>query len=127
MDHVILSCYLLMDPVAPASGGYVEFAVQLPGNPTDSGLWAATWLEGNLGRAGYYKSLTGQWPYSYNNCPGSKSVPWSNQPGQRISACDGGTGEILCLSNEQCWYDQEVACGMSEQNIEVQLTRTSTA
>eukprot|EP00775_Hariotina_reticulata_P006745 gene6745-6965_t len=74
------------------TGGYVEFAVKLPGNPRDSGLWAATWLEGNLGRAGYYKSLTGQWPYSYDKCNGSRAVPWSNQPGQRISACDGGTG-----------------------------------
>lgn len=41
------------------TGGYIDFGIQLPGDAQSSGYWAAAWLMGNLGRAGYYKSLEG--------------------------------------------------------------------
>ncbi|KAF8062056.1 KRE6 [Scenedesmus sp. PABB004] len=75
------------------TGGYVEFGIQLPGNAVDSGLWAAAWLQGNLGRPGYLRSTAGRWPYSYDTCEGSGPLEWSvGQPGQRTSACGGRRG-----------------------------------
>lgn len=44
-------------PATP--GGYVEFSIKLPGNAVDSGLWAAAWMNGNLGRAGHLRSTEG--------------------------------------------------------------------
>jgi beta-glucanase (GH16 family) len=43
------------------TGGYVEVSVQLPGDPTVSGLWPGAWTMGNLGRAGYGATNDGTW------------------------------------------------------------------
>ncbi|PSC76523.1 Beta-glucan synthesis-associated SKN1 [Micractinium conductrix] len=69
------------------TGGYVEAAVQLPGNDQASGFWPAFWVMGNLGRAGYMRSTGGMWPYSYNTCEGSGKQAWSGLDGQLITAC----------------------------------------
>jgi beta-glucanase (GH16 family) len=74
------------------TGGYAEFAIKLPGNAVDSGFWAAAWLQGNLGRAGYLRSTSGRWPYSYDQCDGSGKLPWSAAPGQRMSRCNNDKG-----------------------------------
>jgi beta-glucanase (GH16 family) len=80
-------------PFTPA-GGYIEFSVKLPGNAQDSGFWAATWIMGNLGRAGYYPSLEGIWPFSYDACTdGSKGHEWNNYKTQRITRCNGTQGK----------------------------------
>lgn len=50
------------------TGGYIEAAVSLPGDPTVSGLWPAVWTMGNLGRAGFGASTEGLWPYTYDKC-----------------------------------------------------------
>lgn len=91
------------------TGGRVEVAVQLPGNPKVMGLWPAIWAMGNLGRAGYGASLDGMWPYTYDSCdvgvlpnqttadhrPIAATINGDKQygevlsylPGQRLSAC----------------------------------------
>ncbi|EFN59204.1 hypothetical protein CHLNCDRAFT_138137 [Chlorella variabilis] len=71
------------------TGGYIEAAVQLPGNAVTSGFWPAFWTMGNLGRAGYMASTAGTWPYSYNTCQGSGKQEWSGLEGQLITACPG--------------------------------------
>lgn len=77
------------------AGGLVEFSVKLPGDSKHSGFWAATWLMGNLGRAGYYPSLQGMWPFSYNACAdGSKAHDWNNNVTQRISKCNSPEGAL---------------------------------
>lgn len=71
------------------TGGYVEIRARLPGDTMVSGLWAAMWMMGNLGRPGYLDSTVGKWPYSYSNasdCPPA-SQPWSTLAPQAISAC----------------------------------------
>ncbi|GAA5976460.1 hypothetical protein JCM10908_005507 [Rhodotorula pacifica] len=50
------------------TGGYVEFNVSLPGQPTAQGFWPGLWTMGNLGRAGYGSSVDGVWPYTYDSC-----------------------------------------------------------
>lgn len=97
------------------TGGYLETAVILPGDPDVSGWWPAIWTMGNLGRANYGATTEGTWPYSYNSCDRgtlinqtdpdglgpegaitsgdvvfnkqykTKNISW--QPGQRLSAC----------------------------------------
>lgn len=75
------------------TGGFVEFSVRLPGNRDQSGFWAATWLMGNLGRAGYYPSLEGMWPFSYDSCDsGDQAHSWNDNKTQRISRCYGKQG-----------------------------------
>jgi hypothetical protein len=75
------------------AGGFVEFSVKLPGNKDQSGFWAATWLMGNLGRAGYYPSLEGMWPFSYDSCErGDQAHSWNDNKTQRISRCSGKQG-----------------------------------
>jgi hypothetical protein len=76
------------------AGGFVEFSVRLPGNRDQSGFWAATWLMGNLGRAGYYPSLEGMWPFSYDSCDsGDQAHSWNDNKTQRISRCYGKQGD----------------------------------
>lgn len=41
------------------TGGYIEFALKLPGDFDTYGLWPAIWLLGNLGKAGYVNSTSG--------------------------------------------------------------------
>lgn len=75
------------------TGGYVEFSVKLPGTAQQSGFWAATWLMGNLGRAGYYPSLEGMWPFSYDACEnGDQAHDWNSNKTQRINRCNGRQG-----------------------------------
>lgn len=50
------------------TGGYLEAAVILPGDPDVSGWWPAIWTMGNLGRANYGATTEGTWPYSYDTC-----------------------------------------------------------
>ncbi|KAF8318787.1 beta-glucan synthesis-associated [Clavulina sp. PMI_390] len=83
------------------SGGYIEVNVSLPGDPRYAGLWPATWMMGNLGRAGYGATTDGTWPYTYDSCDwgtlpnqtydGQPSAVYSaalsSLPGQRLSAC----------------------------------------
>lgn len=85
---------LLSVPVfALSAGGYVEFSVKLPGTAQQSGFWAATWLMGNLGRAGYYPSLEGMWPFSYDACEnGDQAHDWNSNKTQRINRCSGRQG-----------------------------------
>lgn len=68
--------------------------MKLPGKAKDSGFWAATWIMGNLGRAGYYPSLEGIWPFSYDACTdGSQGHEWNSYKTQRINRCNGVKGE----------------------------------
>lgn len=97
------------------TGGYLEAAVILPGDPDVSGWWPAIWTMGNLGRANYGATTEGTWPYSYDTCDRgtlinqtdpdglgpdaaitSGNVPFNGmyktnmlswQPGQKLSAC----------------------------------------
>ncbi|KAM0752937.1 glycoside hydrolase family 16 protein [Meredithblackwellia eburnea MCA 4105] len=91
------------------TGGRIEMAVSLPGNPRVAGFWPAGWLMGNLGRAGYGATLEGTWPFAYDSCdigtlpnqtdPAGGPVAaitsgdpnfgnsLSYQPGQRLSRC----------------------------------------
>lgn len=91
------------------TGGLIEAAVSLPGDPGVSGFWPAVWTMGNLGRAGYGATSDGLWPYTYEACDvgtlpnqtldggplaatNSGLVPefdyaLSFLPGQRLSAC----------------------------------------
>lgn len=74
--------------------------MQLPGTPQQSGFWAATWLMGNLGRAGHYPSLEGMWPFSYDACEnGDRPQPWNDGKVQRISRCSGVKGGLRLLYN----------------------------
>jgi beta-glucanase (GH16 family) len=50
------------------TGGILEAAVILPGDPTVSGWWPAIWTMGNLGRANYGATTEGMWPYTYDAC-----------------------------------------------------------
>lgn len=91
----------LQPPYSPPAGGYVEFSVKLPGNSSESGFWAATWLMGNLGRAGHYPSLEGMWPFSYDGCAnGDRAQAWNDNKTQRINRCSGGRG--TCLLRSSC-------------------------
>lgn len=47
---------------APGAGGYLEARVKLPGDNFHTGFWPALWTMGNLGRAGYMASTTGEGP-----------------------------------------------------------------
>ncbi|PWN38585.1 SKN1-domain-containing protein [Meira miltonrushii] len=97
------------------TGGYLEAAVILPGDPDVSGWWPAIWTMGNLGRANYGATTEGTWPFSYDTCDRgtlinqtdpdglgppaaitSGNVPFNGiyktknlswQPGQKLSAC----------------------------------------
>lgn len=93
------------------AGGFVEFSVKLPGSKNQSGFWAATWLMGNLGRAGYYPSLEGMWPFSYDACEnGDKAYSWNDNKTQRISRCSGKQGNNLTSSNNNAYLVQCAAC-----------------
>lgn len=64
---------------------------KLPGNVQVPGFWPAFWTMGNLGRAGYMKSTSGLWPYSYNYCGDgtnvNNSIPGSKVSSQKITGC----------------------------------------
>lgn len=84
--HSFLHAYAC---ASASAGGYVDFSIKLPGSADVPGFWAAAWLMGNLGRAGYYKSLEGVWPFSYDACDdGAEIPPWTNKTAQRISNCN---------------------------------------
>lgn len=72
--------------------------MKLPGTKEHSGFWAATWLMGNLGRAGYYPSLEGMWPFSYDSCEsGDKAFSWNDNKTQRINRCQGVQGRYCAV------------------------------
>lgn len=87
----------------------MEFNVRLPGKSSESGFWAATWLMGNLGRAGHYPSLEGMWPFSYDGCAnGDGAHSWNDNKTQRISRCSAPKG-TCCVGTH--WTTQRMTCG----------------
>ena len=65
-------------------GGYIEFAIMMPGTQRTSGYWPAAWTMGNLGRPGYLGSTAGMWPYSYPAACDTGILPnqtWTNGTG----------------------------------------------
>ncbi|KAG8807456.1 hypothetical protein FRC18_005555, partial [Serendipita sp. 400] len=82
------------------TGGYIETAVSLPGDPTVSGLWPALWTMGNLGRAGFGASTDGMWPYTYDECDVG-TLPNQTQNGLPEAAMN--TGIVPEFNNELSW------------------------
>lgn len=80
------------------TGGYIEARVRLPGTAYVSGLEAAFSIFGNLGRTGYYDSMDGLWPWSYNYCDTVAQygqADWANSDiiHQNFSACNDYSAE----------------------------------
>jgi len=99
--------------------------VKLPGNSSQSGYWAATWLMGNLGRAGYYPSLEGMWPFSYDDCAnGDQAFDWNDNKTQRISRCRGIKGR-LALQLPACYYLNHRQVGSSGKQVFCYVCTTS--
>jgi len=69
--------------------GIIEMSAQLPGLPTQGGLWPAFWLMGNLGRATAQKSTDKIWPFSYSHCPSEEDREANQDPSdqQEMNAC----------------------------------------
>ena len=50
------------------TGGLIEVKMKLPGDSQHPGLWPASWMMGNLARAGYVMSTDRVWPWSFKDC-----------------------------------------------------------
>lgn len=101
LPHIHTRTCLFLHCRHTCAGGYVEFSVKLPGDAQHSGFWAAAWLMGNLGRAGYYPSLEGMWPFSYDACAsGSEPYEWNNYKTQRVSKCNNKKGGYCLVVDE---------------------------
>lgn len=93
-------------------GGYIEWNVMQPGTPETTGYWPATWLMGNLGRAGYLGTSDGMWPYSYQGCDAGilPNQTWLNLtgPDQAIHSdatyakSDGGLSSLPGMRTPSC-------------------------
>lgn len=75
------------------TGGYIEVAVSLPGDNTQTGFNPQVYTMGNLARSGFAASEEGVFPYSYDSCDAAFQAmqggdgTLSTLPAQRLSAC----------------------------------------